>query len=202
MEDKMKRLYTTIALIFFTSLLINANLNAQEKLNDKINKIDGEVQKITITADGKEYLFEGDEAAKLFEKMKSSKSQSFVWNSSDDESTKKKVIILDADGENEVIEIESEDDNVYIIKKDKDLDNVSDGITKKVKVEIEDGNKKVTVTTKENGEEKTEIYEGKEAEEYIEKMKAENKDFNISIEENKDGKKVKKIIIETDKEVE
>jgi hypothetical protein len=202
MEDKMKRLYTTIALIFFTSLLINANLNAQEKLNDKINKIDGEVQKITITADGKEYLFEGDEAAKLFEKMKSSKSQSFVWNSSDDESTKKKVIILDADGENEVIEIESEDDNVYIIRKDKDLDNVSDGITKKVKVEIEDGNKKVTVTTKENGEEKTEIYEGKEAEEYIEKMKAENKDFNISIEENKDGKKVKKIIIETDKEVE
>ena len=198
----MKRLNTTIALIFFTSLLINANLNAQEKLNDKINKIDGEVQKITITADGKEYLFEGDEAAKLFEKMKSSKSQSFVWNSSDDESTKKKVIILDADGENEVIEIESEDDNVYIIKKDKDLDNVSDGITKKVKVEIEDGNKKVTVTTKENGEEKTEVYEGKEAEEYIEKMKAENKDFNISIEENKDGKKVKKIIIETDKEVE
>ena len=198
----MKRLYTTIALIFFTSLLINANLNAQEKLNDKINKIDGEVQKITITADGKEYLFEGDEAAKLFEKMKSSKSQSFVWNSSDDESTKKKVIILDADGENEVIEIESEDDNVYIIRKDKDLDNVSDGITKKVKVEIEDANKKVTVTTKENGEEKTEVYEGKEAEEYIEKMKAENKDFNISIEENKDGKKVKKIIIETDKEVE
>jgi len=198
----MKRLYTTIALIFFTSLLINANLNAQEKLNDKINKIDGEIQKITITADGKEYLFEGDEAAKLFEKMKSSKSQSFVWNTSDDESTKKKVIILDADGENEVIEIESEDDNVYIIKKDKDLDNVSDGITKKVKVEIEDGNKKVTVTTKENGEEKTEVYEGKEAEEYIEKMKAENKDFNISIEENKDGKKVKKIIIETDKEVE
>lgn len=198
----MKQLYTTIALIFFTSLLIIANLNAQEKLNDKINKIDGEVQKITITADGKEYLFEGDEAAKLFEKMKSSKRQSFVWNSSDDESTKKKVIILNADGENEVIEIESEDDNVYIIKKDKDLDNVSGGITKKVKVEIEDGNKKVTVTTKENGEEKTEVYEGKEAEEYIEKMKAENKDFNISIDDNKDGKKVKKIIIETDKEVE
>jgi hypothetical protein len=202
MEDQMKQLYTTIALIFFTSLLIIANLNAQEKLNDKINKIDGEVQKITITADGKEYLFEGDEAAKLFEKMKSSKRQSFVWNSSDDESTKKKVIILNADGENEVIEIESEDDNVYIIKKDKDLDNVSGGITKKVKVEIEDGNKKVTVTTKENGEEKTEVYEGKEAEEYIEKMKAENKDFNISIDDNKDGKKVKKIIIETDKEVE
>jgi len=198
----MKQLYITIALIFFTPLVINANLNAQEKLNDKINKIDGEIQKITITADGKEYLFEGDEAEKLFKNMKRSSSHSFVWNTSDDESTKKKVIILDADGENEVIEIESEDDNVYIIKKDRDMDSESDGITKKVKVEVEEGNKKVTVTTKENGEEKTEVYEGKEAEEYIEKMKAENKDFNISIEENKDGKKVKKIIIETDKEVE
>jgi len=32
--------------------------------------------------------------------------------------------------------------------------------------------------------EKTEVYEGKEAEEYIEKMKIENKDFIISIDEN------------------
>jgi hypothetical protein len=31
-------------------------------------------------------------------------------------------------------------------------------------------------------------------------VKAENKDFDISIDENEDGKKVKKIIIETEKE--
>ena len=54
--------------------------------------------------------------------------------------------------------------------------------------------------TKENGEEKTEVYEGKEADEYIEKMKSENKDFDISIDKDNDGKKVKKIIIETEKE--
>ena len=42
----------------------------------------------------------------------------------------------------------------------------------------------------------------KEADEYIEKMKAENKDFDISIESKTDGKKVKKIIIETEKETE
>ena len=198
----MKLKFTFFVLSLFFTLTIFKSAIAQNDLEDQINQIDGSINKIVISSDGKEYTFEGDDPEKLFKKMKSSKSQSFVWNSSDDESTKKKVIILDADGENEVIEIESEDDNVYIIRKDKDLDNVSDGITKKVKVEIEDGNKKVTVTTKENGEEKTEVYEGKEAEEYIEKMKAENKDFNISIEENKDGKKVKKIIIETDKEVE
>ena len=71
---------------------------------------------------------------------------------------------------------------------------------KKVKVEIENGNKKVTVTTNENGEQNTEVYEGKEADEYIEKLKSEHKDISISIDEDKDGKKVKKIIIETEKE--
>jgi len=196
----MRELFKNFTLIGFTTLLFIANLNAQEKLDEKINKIDGTVNKVTITSDGKEYIFEGAEAEKLFKKMKSNKSQSFVWNSSDD-STKKKVIILDADSDEDMIEVESRAENVVIIKTGGDLDEVSDGIQKKVKVEVEDGNKTVTVTTKENGEEKTEVYSGKEADEYIEKMKAENKDFDISIESKADGKKVKKIIIETEKDV-
>jgi hypothetical protein len=173
---------------------------SQDNIDEKINKINGTVDKVTIIADGQEYVFEGDQAEQLFKKMKNKSSHSFVWKTSDDESTKKKVIILDADGENETIEIESDDDNVFILKKDEDFDSVSDGLTKKVKVEIENGDKKVTVTTKENGEEKTEIYEGKEADEYLEKMKSENDDLDIKIEKE-DGKKVKKIIIETEKEV-
>ena len=196
----MRELFKNLALTGFITLIFIANLNAQEKLNEKIKKIDGTVDKITITSDGKEYIFEGAEAEKLFKKMKSNKSQSFVWNSSDD-STKKKVIILDADSDEDMIEVESRAENVVIIKTGGDLDEVSDGIQKKVKVEVEDGNKTVTVTTKENGEEKTEVYSGKEADEYIEKMKAENKDFDISIENKADGKKVKKIIIETEKDV-
>jgi hypothetical protein len=198
----MNTIYQKLILTIFSTIIISPAIQAQEKLEDKINKIDGSVEKITIIVNGKEYLFEGSDAEKLFKKMKTKSIQSFVWKSSDDEEADKKVIILDSDDEAEVIEIESVDDNVFIVKTDKDLDSIEDGITKKVKVEIEDGNKKVTVTTKENGEEKTEVYEGKEAEGYIEEMKAENKDFNISIDENKDGKKVKKIIIETEKEVE
>jgi len=198
----MRGLFKNLALTGFITLLFIANLSAQENLNEKLKKIDGSVDKITITADGKEYLFEGDDAEKLFQNMKSKSSNSFVWNSSDDESGKKKIIILDADGEGDEIEIESEGDDVVIVKTDKDFDSISDGIQKKVKVEVEDGNKKVTVTTKENGEEKSEVYEGKEADEYIEKMKAENKDFDISVESKSDGKKVKKIIIETNKDVE
>jgi len=196
----MRELFKNFTLIGFITLIFIANLNAQEKLNEKIKKIDGTVNKITITSDGKEYIFEGAEAEKLFKKMKSNKSQSFVWNSSDD-STKKKVIILDADSDEDMIEVESGAENVVIIKTGGDLDEVSDGIQKKVKVEVEDGNKTVTVTTKENGEEKTEVYSGKEADEYIEKMKTENKDLDISIESKADGKKVKKIIIETEKDV-
>jgi hypothetical protein len=175
---------------------------AQGELDEKINKINGTVDKVTIISDGQEYVFEGDEAEQLFKKMKHKSSHSFVWNTSDDSSKKKKIIMLNTDGTEEVMEIESGDDDVFILKTDRDIDTISDGIQKKVKVEIENGNKKVTVTTKGNGEEKTEFYEGKEAEDYIEKMKAENKDFTISIDENKDGKKVKKIIIETEKEVE
>jgi len=198
----MRGLFSYLSLLGFITLLFIANLNAQENLNEKLKKIEGSVDKITITADGKEYTFEGDEAEQLFKSMNDKSSSSFVWNSSDDKSGKKKIIILDADGENDEIEIESEDDNVVIVKTDGDFDDVSDGIQKKVKVEVEDGNKTVTVTTKENGEEKTEVYSGKEADEYIEKMKAENKDFDISIDSKPYGKKVKKIIIETDKDVE
>jgi len=188
-----------IASLFFLLTIFKSGI-AQNDPEDQIKKIVGTVDKITITSDGKEYTFEGAEAEKLFKKMKSSKSQSFVWNSSDD-STKKKVIILDADGDEDMIEVESAANNVVIVKTNKDFDSIDDGITKKVKVEVEDGNKKVTVTTKENGEETSEIYEGDEADEYIEKMKSENGDINISVDENTDVKKVKKIIIETEKDV-
>lgn len=198
----MKTSYQSLVIFLFSMLAVIPFSYAQGELDKKINKINGTVDKVTIISDGQEYVFEGDEAEQLFKKMKSKSSHSFVWNTSDDISKKKNIIVLDTDGKEEVIEIESGDDDAFIFITDKDIDTISDGIQKKVIVDIENGNKKVTVTTKENGEEKTEVYEGKEAEEYIQKMKAENMDFNISIDENEDGKKVKKIIIETEKDVE
>ena len=197
----MKTSYQSLVISLFSMLAVIPFSYAQGELDEKINKINGTVDKITIISDGQEYVFEGDEAEQLFKKMKYKSSHSFVWNTSDDESTKEKVIILDVDGEEDIIEVESGDDDIFMIKTDKDFDSIDDGITKKVKVEIEDGNKKVTVTTKENGEETTEVYEGDEADEYIEKMKSENGAINISVDENTDGKKVKKIIIETEKDV-
>jgi hypothetical protein len=195
----MKNNYFKILLTLAAILLITPAITSQEKLDDKISKIEGTVDKITITADGNEYIFEGADAEKLFKKMKRNQVQSFVWNSSDD--SVKKIIILDATSSDDNIEVEDGKENVLIIKTDKDLHDIDDGITKKINVVVEDGNKKVTVTTNENGEEKTEIYEGKEADEYLEKMDAERDELDIMIEKE-NGKKVKKIIIETEKDVE
>ena len=196
----MESIYKYLVLTLFTVLLINPPSLAQEKLKDKINKIEGPVEKIVITSNGKDYTFQGDEAKKLFDKIKKGSSHNFVWTTSDSTEGKENVYIIKTDGDDKEIEIESEGENKIIIKTDKDFDSDVKGIKKKVKIEVENGNTKVTVITKENGEEKTEVYEGKEADEYIEKMKSENKDFDISIDKDNDGKKVKKIIIETEKE--
>jgi len=184
----------TLMLIFTTS-------NYAQDLDDQIKQIDGSIDKITIISDGEVYTFEGEDAEKLFKRMKSSKSQSFAWHTSDDGSNKTKIVVVEKHGDKEVIELDGEDEDVFIIKSDDDFEWNTDGLQKKVKVEIENGEKKVTVTTNENGEETTEVYEGEEADEYIESMKSENEDFDIEIKSDKDGKKVKKIIIETETEV-
>jgi len=195
----MKIKFTFFILSLFCLLTIGHSTMAQNDLEDQINKINGNVDNIIISSDGEEYIFEGADAQKLFKKMKSSKSKSFVWNTSDDGSMKKKVVIVDTDGEKDVIEIDGDDDDVFIVRTDKDFDSIDCGMTKIVKVEVEDGNKKVTVTTNENGEETTEVYEGEEADEYLETMKSDNDEYHIEIDEDNDGKKVKKIIIETEK---
>lgn len=197
----MKYLFTILSLTFVYLFTFSNSGIAQNDVDKQLNNIDGTVEKITITVDGEEYTFEGEDAKRLFKRMKSSKSKSFAWHTSDDGSVKKKIVFIEKNGDKEVVELDGEDEDVFIIKSDDDFEWNTDGLQKKVKVEIEDGEKTVTVTTKENGEETTEVYEGEEADEYIEKMKSENDNFDIEIKTDGDGKKVKKIIIETEKEV-
>jgi len=198
LKVNITKTYLAFLPIFFLFGILNY---AQEDLKDKVKKIEGDINKVTITAGGEEYTFEGDEAKVLFKKMSSgfSKSHSFTWSTDDCEFEHHdgKLIFIDEDGNKKVIEISEdgdEDIDIYI-SRDAKMDD-HHGIEKKVKVEIEDGNKKVTVTTKENGEKKTEVYEGEEAEEYLDKMKSEHGN-EMLIEINEDGKhkKMKKIII-------
>jgi hypothetical protein len=170
---------------------------AQENLKDKLSKIEGHVDKITINAGGEEFTFEGEEAEKLFNKMQSStkSSNTFIVKMDEEggEGTKK-IIIKSGGGDEEVYEFKThEGDHAVWFSDDDNLQSLD----KKIKVEIEDGKKKVTVTTTENGEEKTEIYEGEEAEEYLNNMKSEHgHEMLIEIDEDGNHKKMKKIIIE------
>ena len=170
---------------------------AQEDLKDKLSKIEGHVDKITINAGGEEFTFEGEEAEKLFNKMQSStkSSNTFIVKMDEEggEGTKK-IIIKSGGGNEEVYEFKThEGDHAVWFSDDDNLQSLD----KKIKVEIEDGKKKVTVTTTENGEEKTEIYEGEEAEEYLDNMKSEyGHEMLIEIDEDGNHKKMKKIIIE------
>ena len=162
------KLYSTILLAGVFVIAASYSI-AQETTKEKLDNIKEDVDKITITAGGEEISFEGDDAKKLFKKMKSSSHgvQSFYIKEDGDSSGTKKIIIK-SDGDAEVYEFSEEHgDHMVWFSDEGDLKNME----KNVKVEIENGQKKVTITATENGEEKTEVYEGAEADEYLEKMK-------------------------------
>lgn len=194
-----KRIILALTLALFPILTF-----AQSDVNTILKNITGNVDEIVIKSDGKEYKFSGDEAQKLFSSMKNKKEvKSFSFTTKDGkvfegDSLNKKIIIKELGDES------NDDSNVVIVLIDEDDFDTEDSdiktIEKKVLVSEENGKKVVKVTTKEDGKENTEIYEGKAADDYLEKMKSENEiEVNVNVQEE-DGKKIKKIIIE--KEVE
>ncbi len=194
-----KRIILALLLALFPILTF-----AQSDVNTILKNITGSVDEIVIKSEGKEYKFSGDEAQKLFSSMKNKKEvKSFSFTSKDGkvfegDSLNKKIIIKELGDES------NGDSNVVIVLIDEDDFDTEDSdiktIEKKVLVSEENGKKVVKVTTKEDGKENTEIYEGKAADDYLEKMKSENEiEVNVNVQEE-EGKKIKKIIIE--KEVE
>jgi len=170
-----------------------------QDVDKKLEEIDDPIDKITITSNGKDYTFEGEDAQNIFNKIKnaSTTSKSFVMKYDDDDAYTKKIIIISSDGDEEVIDItgDIDDEFIWLGEDDGELDELE----KRVKVEIEDGKKKVTVTKNENGEEKTEVYEGEEADAYLEKMKSDNDNYFEFKLDDESGEKTKKIIIEKKK---
>jgi len=181
------------AIIIF---ILSSSGFAQEDIKDKLSKIEGHVDKITISAGGEEFTFEGEDAEKLFNRMQSNtkSSNTFIVKINEGGEGTKKIIIKSYGGDEEVYEFKTDGGDHAVWFSD---DDCFHNLGKEIKIEIEDGNKKVTVTTKENGEEKTEIYEGEEAEEYLDKMKSEHgHEMLIEIDEDGEYHKMKKIIIE------
>ena len=175
---RTKILTIQIFILFLSATLVMAQKD--NSLNDKLNNIKGEVNKIVISTDKGDVTFEGDDAKKIFKNMKANKVKKIKWISEDGED-------IDVDGENvmifksdkggkHIIKEFKDADNVIIMKHgdDEDFDIIEDGKTVKVEVEEENGEKKVTVTTNEDGDEKVETFEGKEADEYLDKMESEH----------------------------
>ncbi len=191
------------AILFVIAASINLNAVAQEKqktsINEKVKGIKGEVTKIVITADGKDVVFQGDEAQKLFKKLMP-------------ESKKRvRVMILDEDDdfscidEDERVMIFRGDDykdlKVFMKKSDDDFERIGEGdkkIKKEINVELKDGEKKVTITTTEDGEKKVEVLEGEAAEKFLKEHKAKG-EHKIMFKD-KDGKEIKIIKKKIEKE--
>ena len=194
----MFKLKTSVKIILPALVIVLSSMVlAQEDLKVKLGKIEGHIDKITISAGGEEFTFEGEEAEKLFDKMHSNRKSSNTFvvkiNDGGEEGTKKIIIKSGGDSE-QIYEFNTHDGDHAVWFSDED--NLQ-CIEKNIKIEIEDGKKKVTITTNENGEEKTEIFEGEEAEEFLEKMKSEHgHEMLIEIDEDGNHKKMKTIIIE------
>jgi len=187
--------------ILFAIFLLSPFITfAQSETKKMLKDINGKVDEIVIKSEGKVFTFSGDEAEELFSALKKDKQvNSFSFTTKDgkvftDNSLTKKIIIKDLDND-------SEDEVLVFVDEDFDSDDADiKRIEKKVIVSDAGGKKIVKVTTNEDGKENIEVYEGKAADEYLEKMKSEKEiEVNVDIKEE-DGKKVKTIIIE--KEVE
>lgn len=158
---------------FFLLGIFSLTLFAQDKKDDldkKLDQLKGKVEKLTVKVDGKDVVFEGKEAEELVKKLKTfGKLPNMVW-------------LSDEEGK-----FEGKDGKVFMYrfnKKDGEIDDDTKGEeNKKIEVKIENGNKKITVTTIKDGKEETKTYEGEEAEKFL--------------KENEKGGKVK-IMIDDD----
>ncbi len=167
-KSNNKKLFVIVFLIGFA--LINIVLFAQDKkseLDSKLDQLKGSVEKITVKVDGKEVVFEGDDAERLSKGLKFfSKKPHMTWTSVDED-------------------FESGDGKVMMYKfhgDDKDADS------KEVEVKIEDGKKIVKVTTTKDGKEETKVYEGEEAEKFLkENEKGDKFKIHINSGESEDG---------------
>ncbi len=204
---------------FFSFVLINGQ---SDKTKEELKNLKGDVVKITIETDEGSVELTGEDAETVFKKItpqkkvitKNLESKKTFSFSSNGANVSINVDFEENDGE-QTIRIEKEVDGkktitVYTGDKIEDLisdiieemdiditvDSSEDKETMKqnVNVEINDGEKRVTITTTKNGEKEVEVYEGEEADKILNNMKNED-EITISIS-NDDGKpKVKKRVI-------
>ena len=160
--------------VFIALLIFFATVTTfgQDKKDNMLDKVKGNVEKITIQTDKGTVTFEGKDAKNLFGKMKSSEMQRIkIFKSGDDS-----------------------DNDVFFISPDKmDGDfsffgsDLKDGKKIEINIEKKDGEKELTVTTTgKDGKSNTETYKGKDADEYL--VKHGHKKFDVKWLDKNDKK--------------
>jgi hypothetical protein len=170
MQKEVTKKVFIIAVIFLFGIF-SLTVLAQDKkdqLDSKLDQLKGKVEKLTVKVDGKDVVFEGKDAEDLAKKLRTfGKMPKMHWLSEEDG------------------ELEGEDGNVMIYKfrkNDDDFDWTAKGEdNKKIEVKIEDGKKKVSVTTFKDGKEETKTYEGEEAEKFLKENQKAGK-FKIMVD--------------------
>lgn len=182
------------AVIIFIALasVLSLSLKAQSEksVDEKLNELKGEVQKIIVETDKGNVTLEGSEAKKVFKRMKHGYSSPLKFFIGDDSAsgyfykTKPNKSFVWK-------EVSKDDANILIMN-----DELKDG--KKVIINKTDGKLKVTeITEDENGEEIEKVYEDEKAEKFLEENEIEMFEFdpesgNSFFFKNKSGDKLGK----------
>ena len=162
---KINQLKTALIMLF---LVLGVTLYAQDKeAKDKLAGLKGKVEKVTIKVDGKDVVFEGKDAERIAKIAKATgESRAFVYSTDDDNAPgmKKRIKVFTSGGGSKCNVVASDD-----------FDCKVEGDQKKIKVEIKDGKKSITVTTNKDGKEETKTYEDEEAEKFLKDQGEEGK---------------------------
>ena len=129
-----------LGMFLLTGLLFG---QTSKKVEEKINNLNGEVKKITITTEKGETTFYNSEAEELLKIIKKGNE-------------KKLVKVITASGDSENIQL-------IVNKLNDDNSNVKT-------LTIDDGGK-ITIITKQNDKKKVKVYTGEEAKEFLKKNK-------------------------------
>lgn len=190
----MKKLLIPAA--FF--ILIPFYLHAQTDTDKLLKDIKGKVDEIIIKSEGKEYNFKGNDAESLFQAMKQDDIfKQFKFFENDDHFFSSDSLIEKFF--NRFKEKNKNDNFLDIIIRNDNPDSLDNDliIEKRIVANNDSGKKSVKVITKENGQEKIQIYEGKAADQYLEKTGNENfRDIDSSNNKDLNDRKIEKIIIE------
>lgn len=169
MKNKIFFLFVlAITITAFTFSIGQSSTSVKEQLK----KLKGEVEKIVITTDDGEITLDGDDAKDVYKKLNDLYGEnSWTFTVSEDEDDEGNVYFIKKETDKDISWITS--DSVGVGSKVR-LENI-DGLSKKIEIKIEDGEKTITVTTEEDGEKKIKTYKGDDTEEYLKKLEDQDK---------------------------